>query len=344
MGVQYNYGVLDDLARNGIGELMQQAQGRQTQAAQVNQQMEGQKLTRDKLQADLDSERTASAWTMIASVAKLPEEKQAGTYQALKGTIQAKNPSLQLPDQWDAGLGQYAVNQAIGPKGLAELDMSRQKMNDSAAYREMMLGFQQQKVDAGPKAPSGYRYGDDGVSLEPIPGGPGDPTTKPPTEYQGKLGIFANRMAQAEPTIEELKDANSLTKKTLAAVPVAGNFLAGDDYQRLDQAKRNFINAVLRQESGAAIGQSEFDNAERQYFPQPGDGADVIEQKRQNRALAAAEMAKAAGPAFRPNTLAAPPAGKGANATPTPPDPRVQQALEAGYSMDEINAYLTNRK
>jgi hypothetical protein len=56
--------------------------------------------------------------------------------------------------------------------------------------------------------------------------------------------------------------------------------------QQLDQAKRDFVNAVLRRESGAVIADSEFDNADKQYFPQVGDSKDVIEQKARNRAVA----------------------------------------------------------
>jgi len=36
-----------------------------------------------------------------------------------------------------------------------------------------------------------------------------------------------------------------------------------------EQAKKNFVNAVLRLESGAVISPSEFTNADKQYFPQP---------------------------------------------------------------------------
>ena len=50
-----------------------------------------------------------------------------------------------------------------------------------------------------------------------------------------------------------------------------------------EQAKRDFINAILRQESGATIGADEFSNANKQYFPQVGDTPQVIEQKRRNR-------------------------------------------------------------
>jgi hypothetical protein len=62
-----------------------------------------------------------------------------------------------------------------------------------------------------------------------------------------------------------------------------GNYLLTDEGQQYDQAKRDFINAILRQESGAAIGKDEFDSANVQYFPQPGDGNAVIAQKKQNR-------------------------------------------------------------
>ena len=54
----------------------------------------------------------------------------------------------------------------------------------------------------------------------------------------------------------------------------------------LDQAKRDFTNAVLRRESGAAIAQSEFDSADKQYFPQIGDSDKVIAQKARARQIA----------------------------------------------------------
>jgi hypothetical protein len=50
-----------------------------------------------------------------------------------------------------------------------------------------------------------------------------------------------------------------------------------------DQAERNFVNALLRKESGAAIGKEEFNSAEIQYFPRAGDTPEVIAQKKANR-------------------------------------------------------------
>jgi len=69
----------------------------------------------------------------------------------------------------------------------------------------------------------------------------------------------------------------------------------GLEYER---AKRDFINAQLRAESGAAIAESEFQNAERQYFPIPGDTPAVIERKRKAREEAIKGMIGSSGGAY----------------------------------------------
>ena len=58
-----------------------------------------------------------------------------------------------------------------------------------------------------------------------------------------------------------------------------------DKFKQIEQAQRDFINAVLRRESGAVIGEQEFENARLQYFPQPGDTPKVVEQKQKNREM-----------------------------------------------------------
>jgi hypothetical protein len=62
-----------------------------------------------------------------------------------------------------------------------------------------------------------------------------------------------------------------------------GNYTASGDQQQVSQAQRDFINAVLRKESGAAISPTEFESAAKQYFPQRGDSEAVIAQKAANR-------------------------------------------------------------
>ena len=66
----------------------------------------------------------------------------------------------------------------------------------------------------------------------------------------------------------------------LSAAPAgtALNF-ANHEQQQIEQAQRNFINAVLRRESGAVISPEEFDNARKRVLPQPGDEPASIAQK-----------------------------------------------------------------
>ena len=58
------------------------------------------------------------------------------------------------------------------------------------------------------------------------------------------------------------------------------------------------MNAVLRQESGAAISPTEFDSAQKQYFPQSGDSQQVITQKAANRDLVTRNFINASGNAY----------------------------------------------
>lgn len=101
---------------------------------------------------------------------------------------------------------------------------------------------------------------------------------------QGKNTGFLLRAQDADRVIDGLEsEGTSIWNNTAGQIPLVGNYLRGDNAQKFDQAKRDFINAQLRQESGAVISPEEFKNAEVQYFPQPGDSDAVIEQKRQNR-------------------------------------------------------------
>src|SRR5262249_45569513 len=79
-------------------------------------------------------------------------------------------------------------------------------------------------------------------------------------------------------------------------VPYVGNYMVTPSYQRYDQASRDFINAILRRESGAAIKTSEFTNASTQYLPRPNDNPQVLADKRANREAASKRSAGRAGP------------------------------------------------
>lgn len=104
---------------------------------------------------------------------------------------------------------------------------------------------------------------------------------KPMNAEQAKANGYAARIAEANPIFDSIGDQFAgLGGLVLQFSP---NYFQTEDYQKFVQAKRNFVNAVLRRESGAAISQPEFDNADKQYFPQPGDSEEVLAQKKQNR-------------------------------------------------------------
>ena len=151
----------------------------------------------------------------------------------------------------------------------------------------------------------------DPVTKEAIPvtlnGEPVGLKNKDPNEGQSNAFLYANRATAANNAIADLEGSASInaagTAQGLAGVPLIGgalgagaNFALSPSTQRYLQAQRDFINAVLRKESGAAIGKDEFDNARQQYFPQPGDSNEVKQQKANNRALAIQGITAGAGP------------------------------------------------
>lgn len=181
---------------------------------------------------------------------------------------------------------------------------------DITARGQNMVDARSREANATGKAPSGYRWTADGTALEPIPGGPGI-KDKAPTEFQGKSATYGSRADAADRIISSLEGQYSPaainSKEAASNIPVIGgalgtaaNTMLSPTSQRAEQAQRDFINAVLRQESGAAIGESEFTNARRQYFPQPGDSPEVMQQKAANRRLAVQGFQNNAGPAARP--------------------------------------------
>ncbi len=124
----------------------------------------------------------------------------------------------------------------------------------------------------------------------------GGPAATKLTEGQSKATGFFARSAEANDILSGLEQEGTELRNVFSGALPFGNYMRTPEGQQYDQAKRNFINAVLRQESGAVIGPSEFASAEVQYFPQPGDSPEVIAQKRANRETAVRALEVSAGP------------------------------------------------
>lgn len=142
-----------------------------------------------------------------------------------------------------------------------------------------------------------------GQAMPAMQGGqPVGPKQKDLTDAQAKALLFGSRARESDALIEQLRQAGvsqpGIMKRMAQAVPewmgggesgamgTIWNASQSADQQSVEQAQRDFVNAVLRRESGAVISPQEFNNARQQYFPQPGDEPQVIEQKARNRALA----------------------------------------------------------
>jgi len=140
---------------------------------------------------------------------------------------------------------------------------------------------------------------------------------KAPNEAQGNAIAYGVRMDGANKILEGLEGKGvtsggkikGFVSGTLEAlVPYQGEklaagaesvlrpFLSSENQNNYEQAKENFITAVLRKESGASISPAEFAREERKYFPQVGDNDSTIKQKQDARRLAISAIRQVAGP------------------------------------------------
>jgi hypothetical protein len=144
------------------------------------------------------------------------------------------------------------------------------------------------------------------VEGAPVVGTPLKGKAQSLTESQNNATAYGMRMKESNAILEDLAKKGTLRGANIQATPFVGEalgkvlpgFLGGTNeaQQMVNQAKTNFITAVLRKESGAAIGQNEFDTEDKKYFPQFGDSDKVIKQKADARKLAIRTMEIQAGP------------------------------------------------
>jgi hypothetical protein len=205
------------------------------------------------------------------------------------GHSEAVNPFALTPGQ--------RLNRTMTPDGAAanaiaraNLELSKQRAAQEGAGQLI-------------ETPGGYvRVGRDNQAVpitmggQPVMGKTAAP--KDLNDAQSKALLFGTRAQEANSILGKMAASGtnrpSLIKQGVEGLPMVGGALgaaanaaiATPDQQSVEQAQRDFVNAVLRRESGAVISDQEFGNAQRQYFPQVGDGPQVIAQKARNRALA----------------------------------------------------------
>lgn len=134
-----------------------------------------------------------------------------------------------------------------------------------------------------------------------------DAATGKVTEGQGKAGKFSTIASHAERIFKGLEgQGQNVWGRLTDNIPVGSAYFQSPEYQSYKSAKEAFIGAHLRDVSGAAIGSPEFVRAEKTFFPQPGEGPEVVRQKGQLRASLIETMKREAGPGFKEPAAAAP--------------------------------------
>jgi hypothetical protein len=99
-----------------------------------------------------------------------------------------------------------------------------------------------------------------------------------PTQSQSAADAFYARATDANRVLNQVEDSGTSIWNHFT--PTWAQSSAGQAY---DQARRQFTESYLRKDSGAAISDAEYANADRTYFPQPGDSAETVARKRQAR-------------------------------------------------------------
>ena len=294
-----------------------------------NQDLGDQVLSGDRKAADVGRAQAAMEGKPLTGA------HEFGVADLFSGALDTNNPVATRFGQYrEATTGAQRANSAQSYASARHSDAGTKKIN-----AEMADGANQR----GQKAPTGYRWAANGA-LEPIPGGPADPATKgaklakPPTESQGKALSYAARMQVSDEILGELSaegaDQPSRIKQAVESLPMIGtaagmaaNSLASPKQRQVEQAQRNFINAVLRRESGAVISPEEFANANKQYFPQPNDDAETKANKADNRRVAIDTMKAEFGEQFAPEFESA--VSKARDSRKARADPKLQSGLPA---------------
>lgn len=269
---------------------------------QMSQRDQAMKLQLQKYAQSLSNEEAAQrALEIEQGITRGIGLYKAGDLEGLNALLQSVGEQpLQSLEQFPAIAALYGDAlkalkdvEAITAEDKPADEYGRYVQEEMAAGREPLsrlefkrAGQKTQKLTVGP---------DGSVSLAE---GFGE-TPAPPklTVDAGKNTGFLIRLQDSQEILNSLEGKGTdFLQQNAEAVPFGlGNYMVDEDFQRFDQARRDFVNAILRRESGAVISDQEFANAEKQYFPVPGDSPEVIAQKRRNRENAIAGVRAGSG-------------------------------------------------
>jgi len=112
------------------------------------------------------------------------------------------------------------------------------------------------------------------------------------------LGFYV-RGKDALESIDSVEDKVTGTLQSQGALQYLPNLFQSGDQQIYRQLQRQFTEARLRKESGAAIPTSEFDSDSKTYFAQPGDTFETLARKKAARVKVLESLKISSGNAYK---------------------------------------------
>lgn len=242
---------------------------------------------RGEKKASAQRNKTA-AWLRSQGLRQLADGVEAGALTA----AQAMQMAQQRPDRVK---GVVVDGRLVNPyTGAVMGDYTGGETEATTAVQTLMQRAQAAGLEPGTEAYREFMLrggAQNGMALEVGPDGTvrfsqGGAAGKPLTEGQSKDTTYAVRAEGALPTLDKYDtELTKIGERALDADPtgvVRGN-LQSPKYQMAKQAGDEFLQAILRKDTGAAITEGEQILYGKTYLPQLGDGPEVIAQKRQAR-------------------------------------------------------------
>jgi hypothetical protein len=251
------------------------------------------------------------------ALAKIAQARATGGLQA--GIQTAGQLGQYEPlNQMDTALYGRGRDDVMDQRDARNFGYRQQRDQVGDQFRNQDFSFRRQRAQVGDSqfdrqfdATQDYRQKTLSVAEQKAAAKSGKRGVGKPTVDSAKAAGFYDRMVASERAlsdprnIEAAVDRGNIALKAAAGLTplrIGAGYLP-KEFQKFDQAQRDFVNAILRRESGAVISDSEFANAAQQYFPQPGDTPEVIEQKAQNRAIAIEGIRRAGLPSLGPDAV-----------------------------------------
>jgi hypothetical protein len=255
--------------------------------------IEGQQLTNDKTRRDLSRVEVETMTAPDGTVFEREKGKPGAQWQqSLKLPQKPKEPNVEIIR--DAATGEIiAVDKNDVGAGV-------KKLREGGPSKEPPPTRMIKQPDGSEVAVEWDREKQTWVPMRAPEGGAAIKAPAKLTEQQSKDLVYYNRGLQA---LETLGDGSSLTGNeglvgaTIGQVPILGNYAKSEGYQKAEQAGRNYLNSILRKDTGAAITKPEMEIYGGVFLPQPGDGPAVLAQKAEARKQALDAVRDGLGPA-----------------------------------------------